>query len=656
MIVSKEFINLKRLIYDNKYKEFEKIIKSFTIDNILEFGNYYFSSNNIKAEDDYYNNKVFAEIVYLTISLNLNNYKAWSVCLPVLLQTFNKALGNQYYMDAFKYGTKALECPDIKIEDKISLLNNLGVVTHYLGDYKNEKYIFGELIKINSSNYLYLYNYAVSLASCNEHLQAIDYFKKCLAMEEFPPAYNNHAASVIHASHNYKLAVEYVEKAIELYYKNPAKYPLVNPNNYIVNCILFCSISGSNDLLFKLNQYLVTENNNKFLCDLIDMGITLNIAISKLNDLDIDEANIYFEISRKSINKLLKNIPSGFERIKLILDNIEYFLELTKLIMGLNMIMDLVKSRNEYKNVIENLNIIRLRLKEVKNTDYFNFYNFTLDNYIALIIDAINLIVYDKKLDEKDFYRKTKIIEQSNITSHLLSSYVHKSFEIKEIILQYLEDSQSPALVSILKESCKNKLINIVSDPKDIINKLEFVIYGDKISAISADNMIIDLAIKCIKSMQKVEPSFIRNYKNNTTNSLLESDFRENFYGKLSMIFEVTAEELSKDGRTDLIIKSKSFGERIFEFKVWGRNDYKEVVKQINSYLIDMNNVGYIIMINPNKNSINNQYFNLIKSEDMNYIQNSYEEIDTIQFKYFRTKHNSGFEDKIIYHFIYNLF
>lgn len=135
------------------------------------------------------------------------------------MRTFIKAIENEYYMDAYKYGTKALEYPFINKEDKVFLLNNLGVTAHYLGDYEKEKRFFGELIKIERSYFMYIYNYATSLANCGEHAQAIKYFKECLELEEFSPAYNNMAASVIYAYHDYKLAVEYVEKAIEIYIK-----------------------------------------------------------------------------------------------------------------------------------------------------------------------------------------------------------------------------------------------------------------------------------------------------------------------------------------------------------------------------------------------------------------------------------------------------
>lgn len=423
-----------------------------------------------------------------------------------------------------------------------------------------------------------------------------------------------------------------------------------------MNCLMFCSFSGKKELAYKLDQYLVMEKQNEFLREFIEMGKYLNEAIAKFSDSEISQADFYFESAKEKLNRLFKNIPKEYKYVTSFLNNIDYFIELIKIINDLNSIIEIMKSSNDFKTVINSLATLRMHMKEVKKANLFIFYKVILDNYISLLIDSINLIIYDIDLNEKEFDDKSKVIEQNSITNHLLTIYIKRSYELKDLIQQYVKEYKSTTLKDILKESSKNKLINIVSNPKDIINNLEYVIYGDKLNFFSTNDFICSLVVKSIKSIQKVEPSFIKNCKNGTTNSLLESDFMENFYGKLSMIFEVTAEELSKEGRTDLIIKSKSFGERIFEFKVWGRNDYKEVVNQLNSYLIDMNTVGFIVMINPNKSPINKQYFQLVQSKEMNYIEDSYKEFNVVQFKYYCTKHNNGIQDKIIYHFIYNLY
>jgi hypothetical protein len=44
------------------------------------------------------------------------------------------------------------------------------------------------------------------------------------------------------------------------------------------------------------------------------------------------------------------------------------------------------------------------------------------------------------------------------------------------------------------------------------------------------------------------------------------------------------------------------------EFKVWPRNDYQEVVNQLLSYFTDFEELGFVFMINENRDSIGSRY------------------------------------------------
>ena len=124
-----------------------------------------------------------------------------------------------------------------------------------------------------------------------------------------------------------------------------------------------------------------------------------------------------------------------------------------------------------------------------------------------------------------------------------------------------------------------------------------------------------------------------------------------------SAIFYVSSEEWRKEGRTDLIIKMNDNGQKIIEFKIWGRNDYKEVVQQVTErYLTEFDSDGYIIMVNGNKKSIKDKYIEYITNENAGYIDNSLNYYTISNFEYYETRHRTAFSEYRIYHFIYNIF
>lgn len=98
-------------------------------------------------------------------------------------------------------------------------------------------------------------------------------------------------------------------------------------------------------------------------------------------------------------------------------------------------------------------------------------------------------------------------------------------------------------------------------------------------------------------------------------------------------------------------------GQKIIEFKIWGRNDYKEVVQQVTErYLTEFDSDGYIIMVNGNKKSIKDKYIEYITNENEGYIDNSLNNYTISNFEYYETRHRTAFSEYRIYHFIYNIF
>ena len=93
------------------------------------------------------------------------------------------------------------------------------------------------------------------------------------------------------------------------------------------------------------------------------------------------------------------------------------------------------------------------------------------------------------------------------------------------------------------------------------------------------------------------------------------------------------------------------------EFKGWWNNDKKEIVSQINQYLTDFDDYGFIFIINDKQKIIKEKYFELIKSDSSNYIKDSIKPITVDNFKYYRSSHNFGDNaEKELFHFIFNIY
>ena len=166
----------------------------------------------------------------------------------------------------------------------------------------------------------------------------------------------------------------------------------------------------------------------------------------------------------------------------------------------------------------------------------------------------------------------------------------------------------------------------------------------------------------------KISREFLR--KNNivikkASANLLEGDVRDYFLSCANIVMGeiAVAESLKCNGETDLILFGKdnfrNILEGVSEFKVWPRNDYKDVIKQIKSYLTDFESFGIIVMINEGKESINNKYKEEIIDQDGLMVSDSFEKLsfgDT-RFEYFKTRSfldESKAKEIPIYHVILN--
>ena len=124
----------------------------------------------------------------------------------------------------------------------------------------------------------------------------------------------------------------------------------------------------------------------------------------------------------------------------------------------------------------------------------------------------------------------------------------------------------------------------------------------------------------------------------------------------LGMKYQISSEEESKCGRTDLILKSTSLNRKIVEFKIWGRNQYSNTSQQLLRYLTEIDDSGFIIMSNNNKNKNipESDYIKVIKCQE--YIENSMQIKHTTHgLRYYEAEYVFNDNRKKVYHFVLNL-
>lgn len=136
-----------------------------------------------------------------------------------------------------------------------------------------------------------------------------------------------------------------------------------------------------------------------------------------------------------------------------------------------------------------------------------------------------------------------------------------------------------------------------------------------------------------------------------------ESLFRDilSFYLK-GAGYKTIAESKKGANRIDLKILKNSDVFKI-EFKGWWNNDKKDIVNQINQYLTDFDNDGFVFMVNDKQKNIKNEYFELIANDISHYVKNSLKKEFIDNFEVYCTTHYStDSHEKKLYHFVFNIY
>ncbi len=180
------------------------------------------------------------------------------------------------------------------------------------------------------------------------------------------------------------------------------------------------------------------------------------------------------------------------------------------------------------------------------------------------------------------------------------------------------------------------------SGEKIVYAKVQDYLYELKSELNDFEKNVIELFVKISREFLRKENIVIKK----TSGNLQEGDVRDYFLSCVNVVINeiAVAESLKCNGETDLILFGKdNFRnnlESVSEFKVWPRNDYKDVIKQIKSYLTDFESFGIIVMINGGKESINNKYKEEIIDKDELLVPDSFEKLSfgNTGFEYFKTR------------------
>jgi hypothetical protein len=173
---------------------------------------------------------------------------------------------------------------------------------------------------------------------------------------------------------------------------------------------------------------------------------------------------------------------------------------------------------------------------------------------------------------------------------------------------------------------------------------------------------IISAVIEGIKLLQNhdVNEPCIRSVKDNKGDreAGFQYWFKTFLTGRLSE-FNITSEEAKGYGKIDLKIANKKLGTYIIEFKGWWNNDRFQSPEQLCAYLTDFEKGGYIFMINHLKTkAIGNEYKSIVTNSKMKFVEGSWKELtfENSDYTYFESRHKFGINEKIIHHFIFNVY
>ena len=171
----------------------------------------------------------------------------------------------------------------------------------------------------------------------------------------------------------------------------------------------------------------------------------------------------------------------------------------------------------------------------------------------------------------------------------------------------------------------------------------------------------LDGVPRFIHSLQVAPPLFLRNAVERGQ-SVQEHDFRDEMQRAVSFMCGADGEVSRRSGRCDLILRESSNDLRsiVGEFKVWPRNDYKDVIDQLLGYFTDFEELGFVFMVNENKMAIGERYKEEIISTNRVLVPESLTNAPIVrsiaQFEHYLSLHSLSTGRHVkVFHFIFNV-
>jgi hypothetical protein len=267
----------------------------------------------------------------------------------------------------------------------------------------------------------------------------------------------------------------------------------------------------------------------------------------------------------------------------------------------------------------------------------------TKKELISFLTSTTLLII--KEINTQELYQKNLLNNRKDLQLEIILA----KHRIKIEALDKSDWGDRKSYIKLLKQWLKGE--------KEFLKEIG-LLFKDSASQIDFIEDFLD-GIRTLQKNDTNEPCII-NVRENKPDK--ESSFRywfKNFFAARYKDASVTAEEEKGNGRIDLKVSHKLFGEKIIEFKGWWNQDKRNSPEQICNYLTDFENNGYIFMINHLKSKdISYDYKDLVTQSIQNFIDSSWKEhkFENTDMVYYESKHKFGVKEKIIYHFIFNVF
>lgn len=216
-----------------------------------------------------------------------------------------------------------------------------------------------------------------------------------------------------------------------------------------------------------------------------------------------------------------------------------------------------------------------------------------------------------------EFINRLTVKKNNYIMNNLLGCL----FELNKIVIDYKENIKLVIFEDDYKISCVNEVKKICNSFCVGIRNVATSVTILSENGGCSDKEFCEHIIRAIFQIKKHKPNYVKNYIKNSRLALQEEDFRDTLGLFFSSRYDITSEGWRKEGRTDLMINVGNGKQKVIEFKIWGRNDYKEVVQQIiERYLTEFDDTGFVFMINSNKTSITDKYIESITERETGYI------------------------------------